>query len=79
LRYGQRSAFIYGLIGPSIACLAGWLGRDRFIDEHEAEAPFGFPEIGKLIGALQAASSKGSDPHGMAPWAGTAFRKATAG
>ena len=52
--------------------------RNRFIEEHEAEAPFGFPEIGKLTGPLQAASSKGSDPHGMALWAGTAFRKATA-
>ena len=49
--------------------------RNRFIDEHEAEAPFGFPEIGKLTGPLQAASSKGNDPHGMALWAGTAFDK----
>jgi nitronate monooxygenase len=53
--------------------------RNRFIDEHEAEAPFGFPEIGRLTGPLQAASSKGSDPHGMALWAGTAFRQARAG
>jgi Nitronate monooxygenase/AraC-binding-like domain len=53
--------------------------RNRFIDEHEAEAPFGFPEIGKLTGPLQAASSKGNDPHGMALWAGTAFRQAKAG
>jgi nitronate monooxygenase len=53
--------------------------RNRFIDEHEAEAPFGFPEIGKLTGPLQAASSKVSDPHGMALWAGTGFRKARAG
>jgi nitronate monooxygenase len=47
--------------------------RNRFIEEHEAEAPFGFPETGKLTGPLQAASSKRSDPHGIALWAGTAF------
>jgi nitronate monooxygenase len=53
--------------------------RNRFIDEHEAEAPFGFPETGKLTSPLQAASSKRSNPHGIALWAGTAFRKARAG
>jgi nitronate monooxygenase len=53
--------------------------RNRFTEEHEAEAPFGFPEIGKLTGPLQAASAKGTDPHGTARWAGTAFRKARAG
>lgn len=53
--------------------------RNRFIEEHEAETPFGFPEIGKLTGPLLAASSNGGDPDGIALWARTAFRKARAG
>ena len=53
--------------------------RNRFIEEHEAEACFGFPEIGKLTRPVQVASVTAGDPHGTSLWAGTAFRKAKAG
>jgi nitronate monooxygenase len=35
--------------------------RNRFIDEHEADAVFGFPEVAKMIAPLQAAALKVSD------------------
>lgn len=53
--------------------------RNRFIDDHEAEAPFGYPEVHYLTSPLRAASVRAGDPHGVNVWAGTGFRKATAG
>jgi nitronate monooxygenase len=53
--------------------------RNRFIEEHEDEALFGFPEVGMLTGPVQAASVRVGDPHGTSLWAGAAFRKAKAG
>jgi nitronate monooxygenase len=53
--------------------------RNRFIEEHEHEAVFGFPEVGMLTGPIQAAAVKAGDPHGTSLWAGTEFRKARAG
>ncbi len=47
--------------------------RNRFIDEHEAQAPFGYPEIHYLTGPLRAASVRAGDPHGTNVWAGTGF------
>jgi nitronate monooxygenase len=52
--------------------------RNRFIDEHEAEAPFGYPEIHYLTGPLRAAAVRAGDPHGTNLWAGTGFRAAKA-
>lgn len=52
--------------------------RNRFIDEHEAQAVFGFPEVGKLTAPLQAASVKAGDPQGTSLWAGTGFQRAEA-
>ena len=52
--------------------------RNRFIDDHDAEAPAGFPEIAQLTAPLQAAAARRGDPHGMALWAGTSFREARA-
>ncbi|HEX2285730.1 MAG TPA: nitronate monooxygenase [Mycobacterium sp.] len=52
--------------------------RNRFIDEHEAEAPFGYPEIHYLTSPLRAASVRAGDPHGVNVWAGTGFREAKA-
>ena len=53
--------------------------RNRFIDAHEAEAPFGYPEVHYMTGPLRAASVRAGDPHGVNVWAGTGFRNATAG
>ncbi|HET6736902.1 nitronate monooxygenase [Mycobacterium sp.] len=52
--------------------------RNRFIDEHEAEAPFGYPEVHYLTSPLRAASVRAGDPHGVNVWAGTGFREAKA-
>ena len=53
--------------------------RNRFIDEHEAEAPFGYPEIHWLTSPLRAAAVRAGDPHATNVWAGTGFRQATTG
>jgi nitronate monooxygenase len=53
--------------------------RNRFIEDHEEEAIFGFPEVGMLTGPVQAAALQVGDPHGTSLWAGVAFRKARAG
>jgi nitronate monooxygenase len=52
--------------------------RNRFIDEHEAEAPFGYPEIHWLTSPLRAASVRAGDPQAVNVWAGTGFRNAKA-
>jgi nitronate monooxygenase len=53
--------------------------RNRFIDEHEAQAPFGYPEVHYLTSPLRAASVRAGDPHATNIWAGTGFKKAKAG
>ena len=53
--------------------------RNRFIDEHESEAPFGYPEVNYLTSPLRVASVRAGDPHGVNVWAGTGFQKITAG
>lgn len=50
--------------------------RNRFIDEHEAQAPFGYPEVHYLTSPLRAASVRAGDPHATNVWAGTGFRAA---
>jgi nitronate monooxygenase len=52
--------------------------RNRFIDEHEAEAPFGYPEVHYLTSPVRAAAVRAGDPHGVNVWAGTGFRHAKA-
>ena len=53
--------------------------RNRFIDEHEAEAPFGYPEIHWLTSPLRAASVRAGDPQAVNIWAGTGYRQARTG
>jgi nitronate monooxygenase len=53
--------------------------RNRFIDEHEAEAPFGYPEIHWLTSPLRQASVRAGDPHAVNVWAGTGYAKASTG
>jgi len=48
--------------------------RNRFIDDHEAQAPFGYPEVHYLTGPLRAASVRAGDPHATNVWAGTGFK-----
>jgi nitronate monooxygenase len=49
---------------------------NRFIDEHEAEATFGYPEIHWLTSPLRQASVRAGDPHAVNVWAGTGYRQA---
>jgi nitronate monooxygenase len=53
--------------------------RNRFIDEHEAQAPFGYPEIHWLTSPLRQASVRAGDPEAVNIWAGTGFRQARTG
>jgi nitronate monooxygenase len=53
--------------------------RNRFVDEHDAEAPFGYPEVHYLTSPVRAASVRAGDPHGVNVWAGTSYRTAKAG
>ena len=53
--------------------------HNRFIDDHEDEAPFGYPEIHYLTGPLRAASVRAGDPHGTNVWAGTGFKSIRTG
>jgi nitronate monooxygenase len=52
--------------------------RNRFIDEHDGVAPFGYPEIHYLTSPLRAAAVRAGDPHGTNVWAGTGYPKAKA-
>jgi nitronate monooxygenase len=52
--------------------------RNRFVDEHEAEAPLGYPEIHWLTSPLRAASVRAGDPQAVNVWAGTGYRQAKA-
>jgi nitronate monooxygenase len=53
--------------------------RNRFIDEHEAEAPLGYPEVHWLTSPLRQASVRASDPHAVNVWAGTGWKQAKTG
>lgn len=53
--------------------------RNRFIDRHEPDAIFGFPEVAMVTAPIQAAAVKLGDPHGAALWAGAAFHHTTTG
>jgi nitronate monooxygenase len=53
--------------------------RNRFIDEHDAQAPPGYPEIHYLTSPVRAASVRAGDPHAVNIWAGTGFKKITSG
>jgi len=53
--------------------------RNRFVDEHEELAPFGYPEVHYLTSPLRAASVRAGDPQATNIWAGTGFQKAKSG
>lgn len=53
--------------------------RNRFVNDHEADAPFGYPEVHYLTSPVRAASVRAGDPHAVNVWAGTGFRQAETG
>ncbi|MCH9667287.1 MAG: nitronate monooxygenase [Actinomycetia bacterium] len=50
--------------------------RNEFIDDHELDAPCGYPEVHYLTGPLRAASVRAGDPRAASMWAGTGYRRA---
>ncbi|WP_111511007.1 nitronate monooxygenase [Mycobacterium kyogaense] len=53
--------------------------RNRFVDDHDAQAPLAYPQVHYLTGPLRAAAVRAGDPHGTNIWAGTGFRLAEPG
>jgi NAD(P)H-dependent flavin oxidoreductase YrpB (nitropropane dioxygenase family) len=52
--------------------------RNTFIDNHEAEAPFGYPALHYLTSPLRKAAAAAGKPDYVHLWAGTGYRHATA-
>ncbi|GJF12115.1 oxidoreductase [Mycolicibacterium cyprinidarum] len=50
--------------------------RNRFVDDHDAAAPLGYPEVHYLTSPLRGASVRAGDPHAAGLWAGTGYRRA---
>lgn len=53
--------------------------KNRFMENHDSSAPFGYPQVHYLTGPVRAAAVKSGDPHSTNTWAGTGFRHATTG
>lgn len=53
--------------------------RNRFIIEHDAQAPLGYPEIHYLTSPVRKASVAAGDPNATNVWAGTGWREAGPG
>ncbi|MEE6138421.1 nitronate monooxygenase [Mycobacterium sp. 050128] len=52
--------------------------RNTFIDDHEDQAPFGYPAIHYLTSPLRKAAAAAGKPDYVHLWAGTGYRHATA-
>ena len=52
--------------------------RNTFIDDHEAQAPFGYPALHYLTSPLRKAAAAAGKPNYVHLWAGTGYRHATA-
>ncbi len=63
--------------GTSVTrAFSGRLARgltNRFIREHDGQAPAAYPEVNQLTRPLRAAAALAGDPDGLALWAGTGF------
>lgn len=53
--------------------------RNRFVDDHDAQAPLAYPQVHYLTSPLRASAVRAGDPHGTNIWAGTGFRLAEPG
>jgi nitronate monooxygenase len=52
---------------------------NRFVNDHESQAPLGYPQVHYMTGPLRAAAVRAGDPDGTNVWAGTGFRKICSG
>ncbi|TLM81804.1 nitronate monooxygenase [Pseudarthrobacter sp. NamE5] len=53
--------------------------HNEFMRRHDADAPYGYPEIHHLTTPLRAAAAAAGDPDWLNLWAGTGFQRTTAG
>ncbi|MGW4096858.1 nitronate monooxygenase [Mycobacterium sp. NPDC004974] len=53
--------------------------RNRFIIDHDGQAPLGYPEIHYLTSPVRKASVAAGDPQGTNVWAGTGWRQGRTG
>lgn len=53
--------------------------RTKFIDDHHAQAPLGYPAVHHLTKPLRQAAAQAGDPQGVHLWAGTGWRQAPTG
>lgn len=53
--------------------------RNRFVDRHHAEAPYGYPALHHLTRDLRRAAARTGDRNRLHLWAGTGFRQARTG
>lgn len=53
--------------------------RNRFVVDHDEQAPLAYPEVHYLTSPLRAGAVRAGDPHGTNIWAGTQFRSARTG
>jgi nitronate monooxygenase len=52
---------------------------NRFLAEHDAHAPSGYPQVHNLTTPIRAAARARGDPDGINLWAGTGYRRAETG
>ncbi|MEU4694027.1 nitronate monooxygenase [Actinoplanes sp. NPDC023714] len=83
-RPAQRAAMLSGEFTETVVTRA-FTGqparglRNRFIDEHDAAAPIGYPAVHHLTAPIRAAAAAKGDPGALNLWAGTGFRHARPG
>ena len=53
--------------------------RNRFVEEHDASAPTGYPAVHHLTRGLRQAAAAAGDAHRLHLWAGVGYRNATTG
>ena len=69
---------------PNTALTKAFSGRwarglvNDFVREHEADAPFGYPDVHQVTAPLRRAAAAADDPQRMALWAGTRHNRALA-
>ncbi|MEO6957201.1 MAG: nitronate monooxygenase [Antricoccus sp.] len=78
-----KQAFTSGRFTNTVATRAfsGRIARalpNRFIDQLGQDAPAAYPQLHYLTRPIRAAAGRAGDPDGLALWAGTGFRHATA-
>ncbi|MEU8242493.1 nitronate monooxygenase [Actinoplanes missouriensis] len=83
-RPAQRAAMLSGEFTETVVTRA-FTGqparglRNRFIDEHTAAAPVGYPAVHHLTAPIRAAAAEKGDAGALSLWAGTGFRTVRTG